>query len=111
MDSVGESVEAPASTPQVIRLSHIISRPNGGTLIGIGWTGMAIGLTCLLVGLCMSSTLSDFTLSAPEINPWKWPLTWGGVAIVNLATLVLSVGAIIRAMFFLPGSDTIDLPQ
>lgn len=103
---------AKAASLEAERRREPAPRPNGGAWISLGWTLLGAGLVALGVGILLP------TFSAPDyierirnpdalgpLNPWKWPLIWGGAALLNLGVLLLVTGQVIRAIFHLPGRE------
>lgn len=85
-------------------------RPDGSEMIQWGWVLISLGALLLLIGLVVP-TFSDPGYSgylserAPTLNPWKWPLIWLGIGLPNLGVVVLLVGHVVRAIWFLPGRE------
>jgi hypothetical protein len=95
------------------RLAEPLKRPHGGGLLIGGGTALVLGLIALIVGLIMP-TFSDPGRAGigdlvapilPTFNPWKWPLIYAGSSLCSIAVLVMSLGIVVRALFFLPGRE------
>lgn len=72
-----------------------LKRPTGEWLIIFGVMGAFVGLVLLLFGLI-----------TPAQNPSKWPLTWGGIAVVHLSFALWFLGQVQKALWFLPGQES-----
>lgn len=95
------------------RLAAPLNRPNGSALLIGGTCALVLGLVLMVIGLIMP-TLSDpgreaigdlISAVPPTFNPYKWPFIYMGSSLCSISVLVLSLGAVVRAMFFLPGRE------
>lgn len=90
-----------------------LRRPNGGSVLVTGWSTFAVGAILCVIGISMpifsdpgSYSSSPYIPSTPPtVNAWKWPVTWLGLGLTNIGVLLVAVGYIVRAMFFLPGRE------
>lgn len=84
-------------------------RPDGGSLIGFGWCGIAFGGLFSLIGIFPTGGgyESGYGMTQASLH-WGW-LMIGGAAF-NVGLLLLLVGFIIRAIWFLPGPEHKPVP-
>ena len=83
-------------------------RPDGKTMIGVGSTGLIIGIVLGLFAL--ATDVSPYGSLDVDKLAMQWNLLMGGTALAHIGFLLLLVGFVVRAISFLPGIDNAPNP-
>lgn len=94
---------------EAARMAAPVTRPNGTMQITAGMWLAGSGIVLAAVGAFQPDLIQPSPIdrslydATAQLNPWKWPLLWGGSGLMSLGVLVWSLGIIVRSLFFLPG--------
>lgn len=86
-----------------------MKRPNGSGQIVCGWWCIAIGAIVAISAASMSVTTLGGEIDVDKLVQSRTYLLWGA-SLTGFGSLLLGIGWIIRALYFLPGRD-IDAEQ
>ncbi|RSY16585.1 hypothetical protein DAH81_05135 [Sphingomonas koreensis] len=103
----------------VVGMPNAAARPDGRNLMAWGWVGLVVGVLATIVGFMLPVFTDPGSAGAPpyvpptipEINVWKWPVTWFGIGSTNIGVLLVLAGYIVHAVSLVPGSSPSSPPE